>query len=174
MHKGENKFVFLGNIVMGQTMQGDKFFFDAEDYNEVAKFYWLRHKSGYFYSHDDSGKQIALHRLVMKALPNERIDHINHQKENACKANLRRVTQSENGFNAGRSKNNTSGRTGVNFNKNRNKWIARLMKDGISYFLGSFDSFEEAVAARKAAEDKYFGQYSYENSMAASPVIEVA
>ena len=40
--------------------------------------------------------------------------------------------------------------------------------------LGTFDSFEDAVAARKAAEEKYFGDYSYDNSMAASPVIEVA
>ena len=48
------------------------------------------------------------------------------------------------------------------------------MKNGISHYLGAFDIFEEAVAARKAAEEKYFGEYSYDNSMAASPLIEAA
>ena len=47
------------------------------------------------------------------------------------------------------------------------------MKSGKSFFLGAFDTFEEAVAARKAAEEKYFGDYSYDNSIAASPLIEV-
>lgn len=31
--------------------------------------------------------------------------------------------------------------------------------------LGLFDNFEDAVAARKQAEEKYFGEYSYDNSM---------
>lgn len=118
-------------------------------------------------------KKIALHRLVMNASADEQIDHINHQKENACKSNLRRVSHQENSFNGTLAKNNTSGRTGVNFNKRSKKWISRLMKSGKSIFLGAFDTFEEAVAARKAAEEKYFGDYSYDNSIAASPLIEV-
>lgn len=32
-------------------------------------------------------------------------------------------------------------------------------------FLGSYDSFEDAVTARKTAEDKYFGEFSYDNSV---------
>ena len=31
--------------------------------------------------------------------------------------------------------------------------------------LGYFDTFEEAVKERKEAEEKYFGEYSYDNSM---------
>ena len=51
---------------------------------------------------------------------------------------------------------------------------SRLMRNGESFYLGAFDNFEDAVDARKAAEKKYFGDFSYDNSMAASPVIEVA
>lgn len=171
--KGNNRYDFLDDIVVGYTMQNDKFYFDRDDFDLVSQFYWHRHRQGYIYTKID-GKQVSLHRFVMNASPDERIDHINHQKENACKGNLRRVTTVQNCCNETLAKNNTSGCTGVNFNKRRGKWISRLMKEGISHFLGAYDSYDEAVAARKAAEEKYFGEYSYDNSMAASPVIDVA
>ncbi|MBO5567402.1 MAG: hypothetical protein J6A79_00405 [Clostridia bacterium] len=171
--KGFNSYEFFGDVAVGTTLQGDKFFIDAEDYEKVSQHYWYKHHQGYFVSNTDNGR-IALHRFVLNAGPDDKVDHINHQKENACKANLRIVTTVQNCQNQALSKNNSSGCTGVNYNKRRSKWISRLMKNGFSYFLGAFDTFEEAVAARKAAEEKYFGEYSYDNSMAASPVIGAA
>ena len=61
--------------------------------------------------------------------------------------------------------NNTSGVTGVHFNKGINEWVARIQVNGVRIQLGSFPNFEEAVKARKDAEEKYFGEYSYDNSM---------
>lgn len=46
---------------------------------------------------------------------------------------------------------NTSGKTGVY--KKRNRWLARISHNGILYQLGSFVDLDEAVAARKKAED---------------------
>lgn len=54
-------------------------------------------------------------------------------------------------------KTNTSGRTGVSWNKIHNKWTARITKNYKVYVLGMFDSFEEACEARKEGELKYFG-----------------
>ena len=54
-------------------------------------------------------------------------------------------------------KTNTSGRTGVSWNKIHNKWTARITKNYKVYALGMFDSFEEACEARKEGELKYFG-----------------
>lgn len=51
-------------------------------------------------------------------------------------------------------KDNTSGVKGVSFNGK--KWIARLTVQHTSYFLGSFEDMESAVAARKAGEERYF------------------
>lgn len=31
-------------------------------------------------------------------------------------------------------------------------------------YLGRFENFDDAVNARKEAENKYFGEYSYDNS----------
>ena len=36
---------------------------------------------------------------------------------------------------------------------------------GKMYHLGRFEDFDDAVRARKEAEDKYFGKFSYDNSM---------
>jgi len=51
-----------------------------------------------------------------------------------------------------RQKNNSSGYTGVIFNKKRNKWIAGIKFDNKYHFLGEFVEYKEAVNARKKAE----------------------
>ena len=59
------------------------------------------------------------------------------------------------------SKNNTSGKTGVSWNKSRMKWEAYIWHNKKKIFLGGYLSKEEAIAARKEAEIKYFGEYRY-------------
>ena len=50
---------------------------------------------------------------------------------------------------------NTSGQRGVCVNKQTGKYIAYINAEGKRHFLGYFDTFEEAVAARKEGEKKY-------------------
>ena len=166
-NKGKNRFTINGDTIIGITQQGDLFFFDRDDYDRVSQHYWQRHHSGYFFSSID-GKRIALHRFIMDAKPGQKVDHINHQKENSKKSNLRFITSGMNKANASLAKNNTSGVTGISYRPN-NTWIARLMIDGVSHYYGQFKNKEDAIAARSAAEEKYFGEYSYTNSMAAVP-----
>lgn len=54
-------------------------------------------------------------------------------------------------------KNNTSGVSGVYLDKRLDKWRARIGVMGNSVILGTFKTFEEAVAARISAEFKHFG-----------------
>ena len=61
--------------------------------------------------------------------------------------------------------NNTSGIKGVCWNKNYQKWFAYIKINQKSINLGYFINFDDAVKARKEAEEKYFGEYSYDNSM---------
>ena len=56
-------------------------------------------------------------------------------------------------------KNNTSGRVGVYFNKNRNKWTAHIKFQGKYYFLGNYDKFEDACKARDIAEKEIHGEF---------------
>ena len=63
------------------------------------------------------------------------------------------------------SKNHTSGVSGVTWNKYHNKWDVRIKFGRKSIFIGYYNNFNDAVYARKQAEEKYFGEYSYDNSI---------
>ena len=53
-------------------------------------------------------------------------------------------------------KNNTSGVTGVNYIKNIKKWRASIMFKGRKIELGCYSKIDDAIKARKEAEEKYF------------------
>ena len=52
--------------------------------------------------------------------------------------------------------NNTSGVQGVYYNKQRKRWHSYIRCQGKNHFLGTYENFEDAVKARKEAEEKYF------------------
>jgi hypothetical protein len=76
---------------------------------------------------------------------------------NYTKENCRWVTEGLQGYNRNMSKRNTTGKVGVYFDKNTNKWQARIGKDGVEHYLGSFDTFEIACEVRNKAELQYYG-----------------
>jgi len=84
--------------------------------------------------------------------PPEQIDHINGQRRDNRTENLRSVTHAENMRNLPRMSGNTSGRTGVYWSKAGSKWYALIGVGGRMIYLGTFDCFEDAVAAREKAE----------------------
>lgn len=55
--------------------------------------------------------------------------------------------------------NNKSGVTGVTWDKNRRKWVAQIRFKNKQYHLGRFDDKDEAIKARREAEDKLFNQF---------------
>ena len=76
---------------------------------------------------------------------------------NYCPENCRWTTMSIQEFNKRMSSKNTSGTTGVSYNKAMKKWVAYIRKDGKQYYLGGFDCIDDAIKARKDAEKKYYG-----------------
>jgi hypothetical protein len=54
---------------------------------------------------------------------------------------------------------NTSGYKGVTYDKKRLKWCAQIRFKGKNYYLGRYAKIEQAVAARKSAENKIFGDF---------------
>lgn len=138
---------------------------DLDDYDKIKDIYWYKNKLGYFSGWYQS-KLVALHRFIMDCPDNMVVDHIGgtETKYDNRKKNLRIVTQQQNTMNCRISKNNTTGITGVYWHKSANKWTANIKVNRKSIYLGIFDTKEEAIAARKKAEEKYFGEYSYDNS----------
>ena len=55
--------------------------------------------------------------------------------------------------------NNTSGATGVVWNKRKKKWTARITIDRFQKHLGIFANKEDAIKSRREAEIKYFGDF---------------
>jgi hypothetical protein len=53
----------------------------------------------------------------------------------------------------------------VVWHKRDNVWEAYITVNYKRTYLGRFVDFKEAVKARKEAEEKYFGEFSYDNSM---------
>jgi hypothetical protein len=110
-------------------------------------------------------KCVTIHKLVAHAFmenPENKpcIDHKDRNRLNNHVSNLRYVTQSENGMNASKKKNNTSGFTGVYWCKSRDKWRALIMVDRKNIHLGYYDTKEEAIAARKAGTIVHHGIYA--------------
>lgn len=57
------------------------------------------------------------------------------------------------------NKNNSSGVRGVHYDKNRKLWVAQIMLQRKAHLLGRFKTKKEAIRARLAGEEKYYGKY---------------
>lgn len=86
------------------------------------------------------------------------LDRINPDG-NYTKENCHWVTESVQAFNQRKRRTNTSGKTGVTWNKRINKWTAFIMKpnNGGKKHLGCFENFDDAVIAREKAELMFYG-----------------
>lgn len=113
---------------------------------------------GYYVGGVDAGGLLA-HRVAWAIYhgewPSNQIDHINGVTIDNRIVNLRVVTTTENARNAHMKSNNTSGITGVVWDKTKRKWKAQIMVNGRCVNLGRFNTLEEAAAARKEAATKY-------------------
>lgn len=163
--KGYNLYDLSGEYGIGYTSKGEEFWFDLEDYDKIKKYSWYKHSHGYIVS--KSKEVVYLHRLVLDLNDSNIVpDHIHGKKSryDNRKSNLRVATYSQNGMNSATPTNNSSGVTGVCWNSKRNKWESYIMINRKKKNLGRFNNFEDAVAVRKEAEEKYFGVYNYDYS----------
>lgn len=87
--------------------------------------------------------------------PAQNIDHVNGVRNDNRIENLRSVDHVTNCHNREMNSNNTSGCTGVGWSKRHQKWQAKITVKRKRMFLGRFERFEDAVAARKAAEARF-------------------
>jgi len=109
------------------------------------------------------GKRYQAHRLAWALYtgdwPTDQIDHINGCKTDNRVCNLREATNAQNGKNIKVSKANKTGFPGVSWSEWHKKYRACIKYDHKQIYLGAFEKLEDAVAARRMAEDKYFGEW---------------
>jgi hypothetical protein len=88
--------------------------------------------------------------------PTADIDHINCKKADNRISNLREATRSQNTLNTKTHRNQTSGVRGVDWVKNRQKWMVRIQIEGVRKTIGLFPTLEDAIKARQEAEKLIF------------------
>ena len=127
---------------------------DDCDYERASQYVWSFHVEGYAfrsYGPRSDRRYEYMHRFILEN-PIGNIDHINRDGLDNRRTNLRVASKSMNALNSGPQSNNTSGARGVDWDKRRQKWCARIKVNGTQYYLGRFCTKEEAVAARRKAE----------------------
>jgi hypothetical protein len=136
---------------------GIKFIIYPDDYDKFVKDESFYLKDGYV----RNSKNKYLHRLIMDAPDDMCVDHINGDKLDNRKENLRICTNQQNQMNKAKYKNNKSGFKGVSFDKPTNKYKAQIMIDGKKKHLGRFDDKLDAYKAYCDACIKYHGEYHH-------------
>lgn len=103
--------------------------------------------------------QYFSHRLAfiyMTGLDTDlQVDHINGDGTDNRWVNLRLVTHQDNGKNQKKHSNNTSGISGINFDRYWNKWLVRISINQKVKNLGYYDNLFDAACVRKSAELKH-------------------
>lgn len=163
--KKYNTYDLSGKFGIGYTFKGEEFYFDLEDYDKIKDYCWYKTRQGYIKTSYQKNN-IVMHKLVMGLYDNNNydkydVDHIYHNKNDNRKSQLRLATRSQNSMNCKVKSTNTSGVTGVSWDKDRNKWIANIKVNYKNIYLGRYDNIKDAIKARQDAEIKYFGEYRY-------------
>lgn len=163
-----NTYDLSGDYGIGYTTKGEEFYFDLEDYDKIKNYCWNKDKHGYLVAPNKNNysKNLVMHRIIMNCNDDMVVDHIKHKIYDNRKSQLRICTNSQNNMNHVIRKDNSSGITGVYYDKRSKRWYSQIkIKNKKRITLGYFSLKEEAIKARKDAEEKYFGEYSYKNSI---------
>lgn len=162
-HKKFNQYDLSGEYGIGYTSKGEAFYFDLEDYDKIKNYSWYINKDGYVASKPKE----MMHRIITNCPNDKLVDHKHGEdtRNDNRKENLRVCTRQENNRNRKPKSNTKSGVVGVVWHYKNKKWVAQIAVNQKNIYLGSFEYKKDAIKARKEAEDKYFGEFSYDNSM---------
>jgi hypothetical protein len=144
------------------------------DFEYLNKFRWYKQKNGYIYRfnylNNANKKLVFIHREIM-GFPQQFIDHINGDKTDNRRENLRLCNKSQNAANSKKNCKNTTGFKGVHLYKAKlvsGKFLNKPFTASVcvkykSIHLGYFETAEKAAKAYDMAAVKYFGEFAKTN-----------
>lgn len=145
---------------------------DKEDADRVGAYSWsilishIKEWGTYYYAASYTCKKETgyrlLQRFIMNAPKGMVVDHIDRNTHDMRKSNMRICDKATNCSNKKLLSNNTSGHRGVLLYDygtlaKHPKWFAYIDYHGRKIHLGYYERLEDAIAARKNGEIKYFG-----------------
>ena len=154
----------------GYIKINEKILIDESDLSFIDSFerYISVDSRGYAYF-SYQNRDIYIHRLLTNVpLFYEKdntyvCDHINGNRLDNRRSNLRIIQKKDNAVNCGKRKDNKSGYKGISWLARLNKWQVNIQFQKQNHYIGVFENFEDAVKARKEAEIKYFGELNRSN-----------
>lgn len=172
MRRKHNEYCFKDDYVIGYTNNtGEPFAFDTSLFDLVSQYCWYSEHGYIQTSPSYKTQKVYLHRLITNAEEAKSVDHINHDTRDNRLCNLRVTTPGNNTRNRKPGTSNVSGVSGVRWNAANQTWDAQIGIDYKVIHLGCFKILSDAIAARKAAEEKYYGEFSYDYSMRIAPPV---
>lgn len=125
-----------------------------EDFDIVSKYHWGINSNGYALRwFNVFPRQQYLHHLIIgKPKSGFVVDHINRNRLDNRRENLRIVTHNDNLQNRGADKRSVSGIKGISKCSKTGKWFAEFMANGKRYRLGRFKTIEEASKELETAK----------------------
>jgi len=136
---------------------------DSQDFNWLSQFKWYFNKNGYARRRIDKNTQIYMHQEILNkyyGFSGLETDHINLNRLDNRKANLRIAYKQQNRFNSPTYKNNKVGYKGVILSRQTHKYHARIIIDNKQKHLGCFTTPEGAALAYNKAAKEYFGEFA--------------
>jgi len=135
---------------------------DDADYDRAKAFHWHKTTNGYVagYVVEQGGRRVYLHRWLLDAQPGQFVDHIDGNKLNNRRSNLRLVTRSQNQANRRHNRTSRSRYKGVTWHKRRKRWMARIQVRGRRITIGYFNDPLQAAYEYDAFARNYFGEYA--------------
>lgn len=122
-----------------------------QDWRRLRSVPWSKHRGGYAVTRSLG----LMHRNVLNLEPGDRrqADHIDRNRLNNTRTNLRVVTAAQNSQNRASKPGSSSRYRGVGWDKSRNLWVAYVRADGKSKYLGRYaDEDEAGRVAREARQ----------------------
>ncbi len=143
---------------------------DDKDYERVAGRKWyLESRKGFvvgYISEAVGRRTMAMHVYLFDCPKGLVRDHINHNRRDNRRENIRICTNAENCRNSLPLKNTRSSKfKGVSWDTERSKWATFIKFNRKSIFLGRFKSETLAARAYDAAAQKYFGEFAFLNGV---------
>lgn len=149
--------------------QGKQAVVDDDDYETVNQFKWYYDKTTGYAKRDQriDGKRkcIYMHRFINSTAEDKLTDHINGNRLDNRKVNLRSCNHTQNHANKRLETRGTSIYKGVYWHKNRNNWMAMIRIDKKGYYLGSFSCEKQAALAYNKRAKEIFGEFARINEV---------
>jgi hypothetical protein len=151
-----------GDVRLIPLADGLYAYVDAADYEWLSQWNWHVTSGGYP-ARSVRGGQVFMHREIMQPPKGMVVDHIDGNKANNCRFNLRVCTRKQNQGNMQKQHGTYSQYKGVSRSKGRDKWLAQCDFGGQHRWLGFHENEADAARAYDYAAVQECGEYARVN-----------